>query len=104
MLKQLLHFKIIREIGRGGSGVVYKAIDIRLKRDVAIKVIHPNPNFQEEDLHRFLMEARSASSINHPNICTVFDIGQHKDFHFIVMEYLEGETIRQVLTKQKIFT
>ena len=67
MLQQINHFKILKQIGKGGSETVYKAFDIRLKRNVAIKVIHPNPNFQEEDLHRFLVEARSASSINHPN-------------------------------------
>lgn len=103
MLQQLNHFKILEQIGKGGSGTVYKAFDIRLKRHVAIKVIHPNPDFQEEDLHRFLVEARSASSINHPNICTVFDIGQQEDFHFIVMEYLEGETLRQALEKRGAF-
>jgi len=104
MLNQITHFKILEEIGSGGSGVVYKASDERLKRYVAIKVLTPHPEFKEKDLQRFLLEAQAASSINHPNICTIYDIGKQNNTDYIVMEYIDGETLRELLQKQKTVT
>ena len=101
MIKRLNHFKLICELGRGGSGVVYKALDTRLKRYVAIKILNPHPDYREKDISRFLLEAQAASSLNHPNICTIFDIGKQDTTNYIVMELVEGKTLRMILEERK---
>jgi serine/threonine protein kinase len=101
MIKRLNHFKLICELGRGGSGIVYKALDTRLKRHVAIKILNPRPDFRNRDISRFLLEAQAASSLNHPNICTIFDIGKHNKNNYIVMELVEGKTLRQIIEEGK---
>jgi eukaryotic-like serine/threonine-protein kinase len=101
MIKQINHFKLICELGRGGSGIVYKALDTRLKRYVAIKILNPRPDFRNRDIGRFLLEAQAASSLNHPNICTIFDIGKHNKNNYIVMELVEGKTLRQIIEERK---
>src|SRR5580700_317122 len=92
-------FEILSAIGAGGQGEVYKARDTRLDRNVAIKVLPPELSARPELRERFEREARTVSSLNHPHICTLYDIGVQDDVRFLVMEYLEGETLADRLTK-----
>ena len=91
--RTLDHYRIESKLGEGGMGVVYKARDTRLDRLVAIKVLPPSRTGDEDRKARFIREARAASALNHPGIVTVHDIRAHDDVDFIVMEYLEGDTL-----------
>ena len=91
------HYRVVRKLGSGGMGVVYEAEDIRLKRHVAIKLLSERFSQNSAAIERFQREACTASSLNHPNICTVHDVGEHAGRHFIVMELLEGKNLRQVM-------
>ncbi|MCI0488298.1 MAG: protein kinase [Blastocatellia bacterium] len=100
--QQIGPYRIVSLLGKGGMGEVYLAEDTRLGRKVALKFLPPRFTYNTEQLQRFEREARAASALNHPNILTVYDIGQHGNTHFIATEYIEGETLRQRMTASKL--
>lgn len=90
----ILHYKILEQLGEGGMGVVYKAQDTKLDRPVALKFLSKNISASESDRQRFMQEAKAAATLNHPNICTIYDVQEHEGQLFIAMEFIEGETLR----------
>ncbi|GAB7388087.1 serine/threonine protein kinase PrkC [Bacillaceae bacterium] len=93
-------YKLEECVGEGGMAVVYKARDILLNRTVAVKVLRPQFGHDEEFIRRFRREAQAAASLSHPNVVSIYDIGEDNDIHFIVMEYIEGCTLKELIKKQ----
>jgi serine/threonine-protein kinase len=99
MDKQILHYRILAKLGEGGGGTVYKAEDTKLHRTVVIKVLSRDLALDATGRQRFLREARLASALDHPNICTIYEINQVEDTDFIVMQYVEGQTLKEILAQ-----
>lgn len=93
-------YEILDRVGGGGMAVVYKAKDLLLDRVVALKVLRPQYSIDDDFVHRFRREAQAAASLSHPNVVSIFDVGVEEDIHYIVMEYVEGSTLKEYITKR----
>ncbi len=100
--ESIAHYQIIRKLGAGGMGEVYLALDTKLDRQVAIKVLQPDSLAEENLKKRLLREARAVAKLDHPNICAVYDVNEADSFTFIVMQYIEGETLAEKMLHQPL--
>ncbi len=96
------HYKILEKLGEGAMGIVYKALDTRLKRSVALKFLPSELTRDQEAKERFVQEAQAASVLDHPNVCTIHEIDEHDGQMFIVMGYVEGSTLRKEIHRGKL--
>ncbi|HEY7500338.1 MAG TPA: protein kinase [Vicinamibacterales bacterium] len=102
MITNISHYEILTSIGEGGMGVVYRGVDTRLGRPVAVKLLRSDGAIDQESRKRFVHEARAASSLNHPHIITIYDIGQDHGVDFIAMEFVDGSSLAQVLSRSRL--
>src|SRR3712207_5234008 len=93
----ILNYRIVEKLGAGGQGTVYKATDQKLGRTVVIKVLAPELTAREVNLRRFEREARLASSLDHPNICTIYGLHEVDGLHFIAMQWIDGRNVRELV-------
>ena len=100
--KALKHFQVEEMLGKGGMGVVYRGRDIRLDRPVAIKILRPDLTENRDRQRRFLQEARSAAAVTHPAIAQIYDVDEADGMTFIVMEFVEGRTVRQLIANHEL--
>ncbi|MCI0531562.1 MAG: protein kinase [candidate division Zixibacteria bacterium] len=100
--RAILHYKVLDKIGEGGMGIVYKALDTKLDRVVALKFLPPHIASSPEEKVRFLHEARSASALNHANVTTIHAIEEYPEGTFLVMEYVQGKTLKQIIDRESI--
>ncbi len=103
-MEVIKHYKIKEKIGSGGMGSVYKAFDTILERDVAIKVLHPSLSENQKSIHRLMQEARAAAKLVHPNVVTIYEIGEDSCGRYIVMEYVKGTQLTELIYKGDLST
>ena len=102
IMRTISHYEILAPLGEGGMGVVYRAVDTRLGRPVALKLLHREQGVDPERKKRFIQEARAASGLNHPNIITIYEIGEDGDHDFIAMEYVAGRSLASLMARQRL--
>src|SRR6185295_2480868 len=107
MMKELLsnanisHYRIVSKLGAGGMGEVYLAVDNRLDRKVALKILSADLATNQDRMRRFTQEAKAAAALNHPNIAHIYEIDEHEGDSFIAMEFVDGKTLRERIHKEK---